>query len=89
MENILSYCGVDCSECPDCIYGRCPGCKLTKWTKESICMPVECCKKQRIPYCGKCSNFPCEDMKSFYTESESHKKAYAVMQKIAEKSKRE
>ena len=73
------FCGVDCSECPDLAGGKCPGCRQTEWKAGDECMPVACCMKRSISCCGECGDFPCDDMKEFYEESDGHRKAYAVM----------
>ena len=74
-----AYCGVDCSACVDLKSGTCPGCRQTVWEGADICLPVACCRKKRIEFCGQCGSFPCEDMKAFYQESESHECAYRRM----------
>ena len=80
MENdLIAYCGVDCAACGDHTGGKCPGCRQTEWKEGDICMPVECCRKKGISFCGECPGFPCADMKEFYGESESHERAYARM----------
>lgn len=82
MDNYIAYCGVDCSVCCDLKEGKCPGCRQTVWKKDDICMPVKCCREKNISCCGECTFFACEDMKDFYNESESHKKAYELMHLI-------
>ena len=83
MDNrLIAYCGVDCSVCPDLKSGKCAGCRNTDWKEGSICLPVECCRKRGIDFCGQCEQFPCPDMKEFYRESPSHEQAYALMLSI-------
>ena len=81
-EASIAYCGVDCAACGDYAGGKCPGCRQTEWKEGDICMPVECCRKKGISFCGECSAFPCADMKEFYGESESHKRAYGRMLRL-------
>lgn len=80
MDNeLIAYCGVDCSACPDYASNTCPGCRQTDWQSGDICMPVECCRGKGIWCCGECPTFPCADMKEFYKESPSHEDAYKRM----------
>ena len=79
-SNLIAYCGVDCAACADYTGGKCPGCRQTDWQEGDICLPVECCPKQEIAYCGECPSFPCKDMEAFYQESESHAQAYKRIQ---------
>ena len=81
-DMLRAYCGVDCSVCEDYRSGRCPSCRKTEWTEENICMPVKCCREKKITGCGQCTDFPCEEMKAFYEESEGHREAYCWMKKI-------
>lgn len=80
--DMIAYCGVDCSECPDLDSGKCPGCRKTVWEEGDECMPVACCSRRGIPFCGKCAEFPCPDMKEFYEESDGHRKAYELMKEL-------
>ena len=77
--SMIACCGVDCSVCPDLLGGSCPGCRKTEWAGEDICMPVACCREKGISSCGECGGFPCEAMRTFYAESESHEAAYRRM----------
>ena len=79
INELIAYCGVDCSACPDYQNGVCPSCRRTEWTADDICMPVKCCREKSIRFCGNCTDFPCGDMKEFYRESESHAEAYRRM----------
>ncbi|MBQ3848816.1 MAG: GNAT family N-acetyltransferase [Clostridia bacterium] len=86
MKNdLIAYCGVDCSSCPDLETNKCPGCRQTEWTESDTCMPVECCRKRNISCCGECDVFPCPDMREFYRESEGHKRAYMLMCDVNDK----
>ena len=81
----IAYCGVDRAVCPDFTNRKCPGCRQTQWPPDDMCPPAECCRRQNIGSCGECSSFPCEMMKDFYTESESHERAYALMTTVHKK----
>ena len=86
MENdMIAYCGVDCSVCSDLTEGKCPGCRRTVWPEGDECMPVACCRKKGVDFCGACPGFPCEDMKGFYEESESHREAFARMLSLSKR----
>lgn len=80
----IAYCGVDCSVCKDYQNKICPGCRATIWTDDTICNAVKCCREKKIESCGQCMGFPCEMMKEFYEESESHKAAYQRMAALHE-----
>ena len=82
LNDRIAYCGVDCAACVDFLESKCPGCRRTEWKEDDICLPVECCRRQGITFCGKCPTFPCDDMKAFYEESESHKKAFELIKKM-------
>ena len=80
MDNsLIAYCGEDCAACPDLRDNKCPGCRGTEWSGADICMPVRCCREKSIPFCGKCADFPCAEMRKFYGESEGHKRACELM----------
>jgi hypothetical protein len=78
-NNLLAYCGVDCAACGDYSGGKCPGCRQTDWSEGDACMPIECCRRRAITFCGECPDFPCAEMRDFYQESESHARAYDRM----------
>lgn len=82
MNEMIAYCGVDCSVCPDLLGHICPGCRKTDWSGQEPCMPVACCRDRGIPFCGKCVDFPCREMEDFYQESESHRQAYHRMKNV-------
>ena len=88
-ENLIAYCGVDCAACADYSGGKCPGCRQTDWPEGDACLPVGCCRRKNIDSCGECSSFPCEDMKAFYRESESHEQAYQLMKSRRENTENE
>lgn len=79
INGLIAYCGVDCAPCPDYVSGKCPSCRRTVWEEGDECMPVACCKKKSVSFCGECSWFPCPDMKAFYEESDPHREAYVRM----------
>lgn len=78
-QDLIAYCGVDCSVCADYTSKACPGCRQTQWPEDDACMPVACCRGKGISLCGACEVFPCSDMAEFYQESESHREAYRRM----------
>ncbi len=78
----IAYCGVDCAACPDLAAGKCPGCRETVWPEGDACMPVACCRKHGVEYCGLCPTFPCAGMAEFYRESDGHRAALARMQAL-------
>jgi hypothetical protein len=80
MDEMIAYCGVDCAECADFRNGRCPGCRRSTWEEGDECPPVSCCREKGIPVCGACGQFPCQMMKEFYDESESHRAAFRRME---------
>ncbi len=84
-SGLIAYCGVNCAECTDYKCHMCEGCKATEWEEGNTCMPVDCCRKRNIPFCAKCYEFPCEDMKAFYEESETHREAFKLMCEIKKK----
>ena len=81
----IAFCGVDCAACPDLKSGKCPGCRQTEWEPGDECMPVRCCGEKHIPFCGKCPDFPCADMREFYEESDGHREAYDRMLRLRDK----
>ncbi|MBR2811183.1 MAG: DUF3795 domain-containing protein [Solobacterium sp.] len=86
MNQLIAFCGVDCSQCPDYVSGKCPSCRRTAWTADDICMPVHCCREKNIDCCGECMDFPCREMAAFYQESEGHRIAYSRMKKRREQA---
>ena len=78
----IAYCGVDCAACPDYTEQNCPGCRESEWPDGDPCPPVACCQKREIDFCGQCADFPCEMMREFYEESESHREARARMRRM-------
>ena len=84
---LIAYCGVNCEVCADYLNGACPSCRKTVWEEGDECMPVACCRKKGISYCGECGeSFPCSDMKEFYAESESHAHAFELMRSVQNRS---
>lgn len=81
-KDLIAYCGVDCSVCPDYLSGKCPSCRKTEWAEGDECMPVRCCREKKIDLCAKCDEFPCSDMKDFYDETESHWEAFMRMEEM-------
>jgi hypothetical protein len=79
LNELIAFCGVDCGACPDYSEQKCPGCRRTEWPADDPCPPVACCGKRGIAVCGQCEDFPCQMMREFYEESDSHRAAYARM----------
>lgn len=79
MNELIAFCGVDCSTCSDFLDERCPSCRKTDWSEDDICMPVRCCREREIECCAFCSGFPCGDMAEYYEESDGHREAYRRM----------
>ncbi|MBR6006170.1 MAG: DUF3795 domain-containing protein [Clostridia bacterium] len=75
----IAYCGVDCYECGSYKRGACTGCRAAEWEEDDICKPVACCRAKGISFCRECGEFPCEEMRAFYEESENHRRAYRRM----------
>ena len=89
MKNgLIAFCGVDCSACPDYVQEKCPGCRDSVWPEGDACMPVACCEEKGLSSCGECPGFPCSEMESFYTESESHREAFVRMMERREQLER-
>ena len=61
----ITPCGGDCSGCEYLINDQCKGCLATDgkcvhmW--ENGCSIYECCKKNKVKFCGLCGSFPCEN----------------------------
>ena len=88
VNDLIGYCGVDCSACPDYAGGKCPGCRKSTWESGDECRPIICCKERGIEYCGACTEFPCEMMREFYEESEGHRRAYELMKSVRKTGKK-
>ncbi len=62
----LAYCGLDCSACDMGKKTGCPGCQKAAgkplWGE---CKLAKCCIAKGLAHCGKCAEFPCEDLKEF------------------------
>ena len=68
--------------CADYRAGKCPGYRRTQWQEGDECMPVRCCREKGINYCGQCPVFPCDDMREFYTQPDSHRQTYERMKAL-------
>lgn len=85
MEDpLIAFCGVDCAVCTDYQTKKCPGCRESEWPGGELCMPMACCGRKDILFCGQCAEFSCPDMQAFYEESEGHRQAYLRMRRIHE-----
>jgi hypothetical protein len=68
MENIISSCGVICSDC-GLFPHDCKGCPEIKgkvyWLEHTggkTCHIYDCCvNTKKLPHCGKCDLLPCEN----------------------------
>ena len=81
-SELIAYCGVNCAACPDLAEKKCPGCRKSEWPEGDPCPPVACCTRRGIQVCGQCEAFPCQMMREFYEESDSHRAAYERMRSI-------
>ena len=82
MSERIAYCGVDCAVCPDFTQEKCPGCRESVWPEGDLCPPIACCARHGIELCGQCGEFPCQMMREFYEESDSHRAAYDRMRRL-------
>ena len=73
---LIGFCGVDCSVCSDYTNNVCTGCRASAHTGTEVCMAVACCEDKNIDFCSGCKQFPCDSMKAFFDESDSHREAY-------------
>lgn len=63
MENTEKYigkCGFYCGSCPTYISGECEGCMDAHVTGD--CFTRDCVLERGLDYCGKCKNFPCDEI---------------------------
>jgi hypothetical protein len=62
----LAYCGLDCQACNFRTKTNCPGCRAAGskvfWGE---CALAKCCIAKSLEHCGKCDQFPCEQLKAF------------------------
>ena len=80
--DLIGFCGVDCSVCPDLLNNKCTGCRASVGTSDEECFFVKCCLDKGVQICGQCSEFPCNDMKEFSEESEGHVEALRRKEEI-------
>ena len=73
--DLIGFCGVDCSACPDYVNYKCPGCRASVGLSDEECMAAQCCMDKNILICGQCNDYPCDDMKEFFEETEGHREA--------------
>ena len=69
----LAYCGLDCGNCEWRERKSCPGCQAAAgemfWGQ---CALATCCIGKGLAHCGRCDEFPCEQLKAFsFSESEN------------------
>ncbi len=60
IEYLIGKCGYYCGSCPTYIKGECKGCRVSH--KVGDCFTFDCVDKQGLDYCGKCNNFPCDEI---------------------------
>ena len=62
----MAYCGLDCGACSWRAKTNCLGCQArggkTFWGE---CVLAKCCIEKHFAHCGKCEQFPCEQLKAF------------------------
>jgi len=62
----LAYCGLDCQTCSFRTTRKCPGCQAAAgkmfWGE---CTLAKCCIGKGFEHCGKCEQFPCEQLEAF------------------------
>ena len=67
----LAYCGTDCQVCGFRAKADCPGCQASAgqmfWGE---CGLAKCCIDMGLEHCGKCEQFPCEQLKAYSFDKE-------------------
>ena len=64
--DVPSRCGIDCSNCNYLEQKMCTGCtNIDKPFWADACPVKNCCESKEIACCGKCDDFPCEQLQSF------------------------
>ena len=62
----MAYCGLECDPCSYRAKSNCPGCRAAAgnvfWGE---CVLAKCCIAKGHEHCGKCKDFPCEQLKAF------------------------
>lgn len=61
----VTACGECCSGCKKLESGICKGCIASdghceEWTQSGRCPIHACASEHRVPFCGLCSEFPCD-----------------------------
>lgn len=59
-EILIGKCGFYCGSCPTYINKICSGCRTAHM--EGDCYTFDCVDKQKIEYCGQCTDFPCNEI---------------------------
>ena len=71
---VESRCGVVCSECTFKEKKGCKGCVTVDKPFWGDCIIKTCCESKSLNNCGECSEFPCDNLKSFsYDEKQGDK----------------
>lgn len=60
----LARCGMDCTQCRFASENDCPGCMQGQLFDDEQCDIYDCCGARMCEHCGKCKDFPCDDLKS-------------------------
>lgn len=47
---------------------QCTGCKITNWCRYNV---IQCTSEKNISNCGKCENYPCENIKECFKVTKS------------------
>ena len=63
----LTACGGCCDKCPKKQDRSCPGCleadgRVPEWAESGRCRIHVCTREHRVPFCGLCGEFPCEQL---------------------------
>lgn len=95
MEQVISCCGVICSDCPH-YPEACVGCPAIagkvfwlQYVDEAVCPIYRCCvDEKRYPHCGRCTQLPCahysreDPTKTPEENAEDHRKQLAQLAKM-------
>ena len=79
----LSFCGIYCKTCNN--YKKNENCQDCKHETELLWdCPIRICAMERgVLHCGQCTEFPCEELNSFYHDGKpSHLQAYKNLLEI-------
>ena len=57
-DDLLGKCGFWCGACPTFLGGGCTGC--VRGQRKGDCFTRDCVNLRNLPFCGACSDFPCD-----------------------------